>query len=38
MTDPHTHDYWRTPTGALECACGDSRRPLPEPEQSKEDN
>jgi len=25
MTD-HEHDYWRTPSGALECACGDSRR------------
>ena len=18
----HEHDYWRTPTGALECVCG----------------
>lgn len=22
----HEHDYWRTASGALECACGDSRR------------
>lgn len=26
----HDHDFWRTPSGALECACGASRRPLPE--------
>jgi len=26
MTD-HEHDWWRTSSGALECACGDSRRP-----------
>ena len=29
----HEHDYWRTPSGALECACGASRRPLPDEEK-----
>jgi hypothetical protein len=26
MSD-HTHDYWRTPGGVLECPCGASRGP-----------
>ena len=27
MSD-HEHDFWITLTGALECACGASRRPI----------
>lgn len=36
MTDPHEHDYWRTPSGALECACGQTRRPITQPDEEKE--
>jgi hypothetical protein len=31
MTD-HEHDWWRTPAGTLECACGKSKI---EPEEEK---
>lgn len=36
VTDPHSHNYWLSITGALVCACGDSRRPLPEPHSTHE--
>lgn len=30
----HEHNFFRTPSGALVCACGASYRPIPE-EESK---
>lgn len=39
-TPEHEHDWWRTPSGALECACGASRRSNNDPtnEDPKETN
>lgn len=30
----HEHDWWRTPAGTLECACGKSR--IEQPEEKEE--
>lgn len=37
MTD-HEHDFWITITGALECACGASKRPVTVTVNEKENN
>jgi hypothetical protein len=32
----HEHDYWRTPGGGLECACGASKGPAPDLEPERQ--
>lgn len=36
-TPEHEHDWWRTPSGSLQCACGKTRWPFQEPTEPKED-
>lgn len=34
----HEHDFWVTPAGTLECACGKSRIPQPEKEEENDEH